>query len=256
MSATEGRDRSSGLEELTARVLEKPLPAHVAVIMDGNGRWAVRRGLPRWEGHRAGMDAVHEVVKGAAEIGLDHLTLYAFSQENWQRPEEEVSALMELLCEYVEKEKSELRETGIRVRVFGELERLAPSARRAVEEIQEATRAGTALSLNLAISYGSRAEIARAARRLARAAARGELDPESIDQRRFARELYTAQWPDPDLLVRTSGELRISNFLLWQIAYAEVHVTDVLWPDFSRRDLLRAIRDYQGRDRRFGQVSV
>lgn len=229
-------------------------PAHVAVIMDGNGRWAREHGLARWEGHREGMGAVRETVEGALQAGLRHLTLYAFSSENWSRPDVEVSALMDLLQEFVDSQKEELRRNGVRVRVFGELERLSDDARAAVRDLEAHTREAGRLHLHLAISYGSRQEIAAAARSLAGEVLRGELRPEAIDEERFGRALYTAEWPDPDLLVRTSGEMRISNFLLWQIAYAEIHVTDVLWPDFARGDLFRAILDYQGRDRRFGGV--
>ncbi|MFQ5747320.1 MAG: isoprenyl transferase [Gemmatimonadota bacterium] len=231
-------------------------PAHVAVIMDGNGRWAAERGMPRWMGHREGMKAVRETVEGALEVGLAYLTLYAFSQENWNRPEDEVAALMELLREYVASETEELREQGVRVRVFGEREKLGAAAGEAVRDLEERTAGGERLQLNLAISYGGRAEIVDAARRLARAAGAGALDPAAIDEARFAAELQTADWPDPDLLVRTSGERRISNFLLWQIAYAELFVTPVLWPDFTRSDLYEAILDYQRRERRFGGVSA
>ncbi len=229
-------------------------PTHVAVIMDGNGRWAHERGLARWEGHREGMSAVRETVEGAVEVGLSHLTLFAFSSENWSRPDVEVAALMDLLREFVDREKEDLLRHGVRVRVFGELDRLSGRAREAVRELESHTRLAERMQLHLAISYGSRQEIAAAARSLGRQVARGELDPETIDEERLAGELYTADWPDPDLLVRTSGEMRISNFLLWQIAYAEIHVTDVLWPDFGRIDLYRAILDFQGRERRFGGV--
>lgn len=232
------------------------VPEHVAVIMDGNGRWARGRGLPRWEGHRRGMEAVRESVKGCLEAGVRHLTLYAFSQENWERPDREVEALMDLLREFVEQEKRELRENGVRARVFGQLEELPDRARAAVEELESFTRPAERLSLNLAISYGARAEIVQAARKLARLVELGTLRPEEIDEDRFGRELYTSDWPDPDLLVRTSGERRLSNFLLWQLAYAEFYVTEVLWPDFDRADLYRAILDFQGRERRFGRVEA
>ncbi len=245
-------------EAATDRKLEEvragEVPRHVAVIMDGNGRWARSRGLPRWRGHRAGMQAVREVVKGAIEAGVRHLTLYAFSRENWARPKGEVSALMELLREYVDREKEELAEAGVRVGAFGELERLSPEAAEAVAEIERATADGDRLALHLAISYGGRAEIVQAARRLAERVARGELSPDAIDEARFAGELQTAGRPDPDLLVRTSGEVRLSNFLLWQIAYAELYVTPVLWPDFRREDLFDALLDFRRRDRRFGRV--
>lgn len=232
------------------------VPGHVALIMDGNGRWADDRGLPRWEGHRRGMESVRESVKAALEAGVDHLTLYAFSQENWRRPDEEIEALMGLLEEFVEREKEELLEQGVRARVFGELEHLPAPALAAVEELQSFTREADELQLNLAISYGARAEIVQAARKLARKAVLGTLRPEEIDEGRFADELYTAGWPDPDLLVRTSGEMRLSNFLLWQVAYAELYVTPVLWPDFDRAEFHRALLEYRGRDRRFGRVEA
>ncbi len=245
-----------GAEELLEAVRAAgDLPAHVAVIMDGNGRWARARGLPRWEGHRQGMRAVRETVEASLEVGLEHLTLYAFSIQNWDRPAGEVTALMELLREYVESEKDELAGEDVRVRAFGDLDRLPEESRQAVDELQAATREGERMQLNLAISYGSRSEIVHAARRLARLVDLGAVRPEEIDEERFAGELYTADWPDPDLLVRTSGELRLSNFLLWQVAYSELYVTDVLWPDFDRGELFRALREYQRRDRRFGKVA-
>ncbi|MDP2497282.1 MAG: isoprenyl transferase [Candidatus Palauibacterales bacterium] len=242
--------------ELRERVLDGNVPRHVAVIMDGNGRWAAERDLPRWEGHRRGMETVRQMVKASLAVGLEHLTLYAFSEENWQRPEPEVAALMELLQEYVASEKEELRDQGVRVQVFGDLERLSESATRAVEELQGATREGEELQLNLAISYGSRTEIVQAAQRLAELAVLEAVRPEEITEERFEEELYTAGWPDPDLLIRTSGERRLSNFLLWQIAYAELHVSEVLWPSFGRADFYEALLDFQSRDRRFGKVQA
>jgi undecaprenyl diphosphate synthase len=259
---TEGSEEQGGGDprdraELLDRVRRGgEVPTHIAMIMDGNGRWARERGLPRWEGHRRGMEAVRESVKGCLEAGVEHLTLYAFSQENWERPTREVEALMDLLQEFVEREKRELRENGVRARVFGQLDELPARARSAVEELESFTRPADRLSLNLAISYGSRAEIVHAARQLARLVELGTLRPEEIDEERLGRELYTADWPDPDLLVRTSGERRLSNFLLWQLAYAELYVTEVLWPDFGRGDLYRAILDFQGRERRFGRVEA
>ena len=249
-------DRSAIADSLRARVLEGELPTHVAVIMDGNGRWAEARGLPRWEGHREGALAVREAVIGCLEIGIPYLTLYAFSEENWLRPSSEIDALMDLLAEYATNQEEELRERGVRVRVFGELEKVSDAARSAVERLAEATRLGKDLSLNLAISYGSRTEIARAARRLAESVIGGRLNPEEIDVERFEQELYTVGLPDPDLLIRTSGEQRVSNFLLWQIAYAELFVTPVLWPDFDRAALFEAILEYQRRERRYGRVEV
>ena len=236
--------------------LNGAIPRHVAVIMDGNGRWARERGLERSAGHQAGMPAVREAVEGCLAAGVGVLTLFAFSQENWQRPPAEIDALMALLEEYIAREAEELREQGVTVRMLGDLERLSPSARAAVDAIQSATAGGTRLALNICISYGSRAELVRAARRLAERVAAGEITPEQVDESALAAELYTAAWPDPDLLIRTSGEMRISNFLLWQVAYAEFHVTPVLWPDFTREDLYLAILDFQRRDRRFGRVSA
>ena len=232
------------------------VPAHIAVIMDGNGRWAKGRALPRPLGHHAGMRAVREVIQGCLDAGVGVLSLFAFSQENWRRPPGEIDALMSLLEEYIAREVDNLREKRVSVRILGDLERLAPGARQAVDRIMAETAGGTELALNLCISYSSRAEIARAARQLAEEASAGRLDPAEIDEEAVARRLYTAPWPDPDLLIRTSGEMRISNFLLWQLAYAELYVTPVLWPDFTRRHLFEAILEFQRRDRRFGRVSV
>lgn len=236
--------------------LHGAIPAHVAVIMDGNGRWAKGRALPRPFGHHAGMKSVRETVEGCLAAGVDVLTLFAFSQENWQRPVEEIGALMSLLEEYIAKEAADLHKNGVTVRFLGDLERLSPTARSAVERIERETSGGTKLSLNICLSYSGRAEITRAARLLAEEVRQGELDPADIDEAAIARHLWTAAWPDPDLLIRTSGEMRISNFLLWQLAYAEIHVTPVLWPDFTRGDLYEAIIEYQRRERRFGKVTV
>lgn len=244
-------------DDLLERIrIQGAVPAHVAIIMDGNGRWARERSLPRPLGHAAGMAAVREAIEGCLDAGVDVLTLFAFSQENWQRPADEIEALMQLLEEYIAKEVAELRARGARVHVLGDVSRLAPSARAALDRIVQETVAGSKLDLNLCISYSSRAEIARAARLLAEEVQAGRLHPAEIGEEALARRLYTAPWPDPDLLIRTSGEMRISNFLLWQLAYAELYVTPVLWPDFTRRDLFEAILAFQGRDRRFGRVSV
>jgi len=232
------------------------LPRHVAVIMDGNGRWARARGLPRHLGHREGMRAVREAIEGAVEAGVEILTLFAFSTENWQRPAREVSALMSLLQLYARKERQELKRRGVEVHVLGELDRVDDTTRRAVATIVEGTRGGTALRLNLMISYGGREEILRSVRELARRVAEGRLAVEDIDEAVFSQTLFTADLPDPDLLVRTSGEHRLSNFLLWQLAYTELHISPVLWPDFTREDLFEAILDFQRRERRFGRVSV
>ena len=230
------------------------VPRHVAIIMDGNGRWARDRMLPRPLGHRSGMKAVREVVEGALEAGVEVLSLFAFSQENWQRPAGEVSALMSLLEEYIQNEADELDEQGVQVRVLGELDRLTPPAAAAVERVVTQTAHNAKLRLNLFISYGSRAELVRVARLLAEEVAAGRLAPSAIDEQQFAQRLFTNDCPDPDLLIRTSGEQRISNFLLWQVAYAELYISSVLWPDFGRRDLFEAILDFQNRDRRFGRV--
>jgi undecaprenyl diphosphate synthase len=244
-------------DELLARIrVNGAVPRHVAIIMDGNGRWARERHLPRALGHRNGMKSVREAVEGSIQVGLEVLSLFAFSQENWQRPATEVTALMSLLEEYVEREKAELVANGVRVHVLGDLERLSPSAREAVDDVVEATAHNDRLTVQLFISYGARAELVRAARQLAEAAAQGRLDPSEIDEEVFRTHLYTNGAPDPDLLIRTSGEQRISNFMLWQLAYTELHITPVLWPDFSRRDLFAAILEYQSRERRFGKVTA
>jgi undecaprenyl diphosphate synthase len=227
----------------------------VAVIMDGNGRWARSRGfLDRIRGHEAGIDSVRAVTRVCAELHLQALTLYAFSKENWRRPAPEIAALMALLTRFLEAEREELMANNIRLQAIGAPEDLPEGARRALEATRALTAGNTGMILNLALSYGGRDEIVRAARRVADLAARGELDPASLDEKTFGAMLDTAGLPDPDLLVRTSGELRISNFLPWQIAYAEIYVTPVLWPDFRRPQLLEALIAYQQRERRFGKV--
>ncbi|HSG47990.1 MAG TPA: polyprenyl diphosphate synthase [Longimicrobiales bacterium] len=232
------------------------VPGHVAVIMDGNGRWAQRQGLPRYEGHRRGMKAVREVVEASVESGVGILTLFAFSTENWRRPPTEIGALMTLLRVYAQRELRTLRDQGVEVRVLGELGRLDDDTRRAVEEISRGTEGGTSLRLNLMISYSGRDELLRAVRTLAARAAAGELDPAEIGPETVESVLFTAGLPDPDLLIRTSGEQRLSNFLLWQLAYTEIHTSAVLWPDFTREDYYRALLDFQSRERRFGGVQV
>jgi undecaprenyl diphosphate synthase len=233
-----------------------PVPRHVAIIMDGNGRWARERNLPRPLGHRSGMKSVRAVVEGSLEAGVDVLSLFAFSQENWQRPAAEIKALMSLLREYIAREGAELNAQGVRVRVLGDLSRLAPNAASAAEQLVALTADNSRLTLNLFISYGSRAELVRAAKLIARDVRDGRLDLEAVDEEALRSRLYTSDCPDPDLLIRTSGEQRISNFLLWQCAYAELYMSPVLWPDFSRRHLYEAIMAYQNRDRRFGRVSA
>ncbi len=236
--------------------LDEPIPTHVAIIMDGNGRWARARGLPRYRGHAAGMSAVRDVVEGAVEAGVEILTLYAFSQENWSRPRREIGALMRLLQHYLLKERVELRERGVEVRVLGERDRLPPGALAAIAAMEEATRGGRALRLNLMVSYSGRAELARALRRLAERVRDGALRAEALDENAIAAELYTSDLPDPDLLIRTSGEQRISNFMLWQLAYTELFLSPMLWPEFRREHLFAAIEDFQKRERRFGRVTA
>lgn len=247
---------ASAADDLLARVKRHgDVPRHVAIIMDGNGRWARERHLPRPLGHRAGMQAVRETVEGAVAAGVAVLTLFAFSDENWGRPPDEIDALMGLLQEYIGKELERLRGEGVTVHVLGDRDRLTPPARAAVERLEQDTMGGDRLALNLCISYSSRSELARAARLLAEDVVHGLRSPASIDEQALAGKLYTAGLPDPDLLIRTSGEQRISNFLLWQLAYAELYLTPVLWPDFTRATLFEAILDFQRRERRFGKVS-
>jgi undecaprenyl diphosphate synthase len=232
------------------------LPRHVAIIMDGNGRWAERRGLTRVEGHRAGKEAVSAVVRAAADLGIEVLTLYAFSIENWNRPQSEVTELMRLAERYLEEELPEVMANDIQVRAIGRLDRLPPRVRSRIEHAVEKTRDNGALKLVFALSYGGRAEIVDAARRIARDAEHGNLDPDAVDEKLFASYLYDPELPDPDLLIRTGGESRVSNFLLWQIAYAEIYVSELMWPDFRAEHLREALQDFQGRERRFGLTSA
>jgi len=227
-------------------------PTHVAVIMDGNGRWAAKRGLPAIAGHSAGAKAVREVIAASIELQIDFLTIYSFSSENWSRPEDEVSGLMRLFIEVLEREVTNLMRMNVSVEVIGVMDELPDATREAFERICAKTAENTGLTLVVALNYGGRGEILAAARALAAEAAAGTLEPADIDETVFASHLSTAGIPDPDLLVRTSGEWRVSNFLLWQIAYSELWITNVLWPDFNRTDLLRAVIDFQKRDRRFG----
>jgi undecaprenyl diphosphate synthase len=249
--------KSESTSDLLARIrLNGAVPRHVAIIMDGNGRWARERMMPRPFGHRSGMKAVREVVEGAIEAGIEVLSLFAFSQENWQRPRTEVSALMSLLEEYIAREVDELRVRGVRVVVLGDIERLTPPAAAAVQRVMAETAHNDRLTLNLFISYGSRAELTRAARLIAEEVAAGRLSPNDVNEEEIEKRLFTAGCADPDLLIRTSGEQRISNFLLWQVAYTELFISPVLWPDFGRHELYEAVVDYQSRERRFGQVSA
>lgn len=227
-------------------------PRHVGIIMDGNGRWAAARGLPRALGHKAGAEAARRAIEAAAEAGVSWLTLFAFSSENWQRPAEEVRDLTLLMRHYLSTEVARLVKDGVRLRVIGERERFGPELVRAIAAAEAATAAGTRLNLNVALSYGGRAEIASAAREIARLAAAGQLDPASVDERMFGGFLGTAGMPDPDLIIRTSGEQRISNFLLWQAAYAEFVFQDVLWPDYGAAQLQAALGEFGRRERRYG----
>jgi undecaprenyl diphosphate synthase len=238
-------------EGLARQVNFDRLPRHVAVIMDGNGRWAAQRHLPRVEGHRAGIDSVRDIVEGSARLGIQVLTLYAFSVENWKRPVTEVSTLMMLLKRYLRLELETLLRNNIRFRVIGRASELAPDIRRELAAAEERTSTNTGMLFNIALNYGGRAEIVEATRRLLESG----VAPEELDEERFAGFLYTAGQPDPDLLIRTSGEMRVSNFLLWQIAYAEIWVTETLWPDFRKRHLLEAIVAYQKRHRRYGGIT-
>jgi len=242
--------------ELLEAVRVRPLPRHVAVIMDGNGRWARAKNLPRVAGHRQGVTAARETVRAAGRLGIGFLTLYAFSSENWTRPATEVNFLMRLLESSVDRELPALLDANVRLRVLGELETLDPGVRRSVERAMRKTEANTGLTLNIALNYGARRELVRAVRALAARVARGELRADAIEEADIAGALDTGGTPDPDLLIRTSGEFRLSNFLLWQVAYAELMVLPVLWPDFTPRDLYLAIAEFQRRSRRFGGLET
>ena len=243
--------RGSPDENLAREINFDALPAHIAIIMDGNGRWAAQRHLPRVEGHRAGIESVRDSVETSARLGIGALTLYAFSVENWKRPVTEVSALMTLLKRYLRLELDTINRNNIRFKVIGRTDELSRDVLQELEAGQAATSRNTGMLFNIALNYGGRAEIVDAARR---AIAAG-VAPSELDEQRFAGFLYTSGQPDPDLLIRTSGEMRVSNYLLWQIAYAEIYVTDTLWPDFRRRHLLEAVLAYQKRERRYGGIS-
>jgi undecaprenyl diphosphate synthase len=230
----------------------RQLPRHVAIIMDGNGRWAETRGLPRIAGHRRGAEAVRRTVSGAVELGIPYLTLFGFSSENWKRSSGEIHDLMGLLRHYLLAEIAELHRNGIRLKVIGQIDRLAPDIIELVEQAEMLTRDNTAITLTMALSYGGRAEIVRAVQAIAALAAKGKLALNAIDEACFARHIFTVDLPDPDLLIRTSGEQRISNFLLWQCAYSELVFTKTLWPDFGKSDLEQAIAEYSARERRYG----
>lgn len=233
---------------------EKKIPQHLAIIMDGNGRWAQQRGKERSEGHIAGMDALRNVVRYAAEYGVKYLTVYAFSTENWGRPQAEVEALMGLICKGVEMEAEQLIGNGIKVVVIGDRERFSAEVKQAINRIESLTQTGKTMTFVLALNYSSRSEITAAMRNLARKVEQGELKADLLDEEMISGALYTAAMPDPDLVIRTSGECRLSNFLMWQASYAELYFTDVLWPDFGREDFEKAMQIYSQRDRRYGLV--
>ncbi len=230
------------------------LPTHIAIIMDGNGRWAKARSLPRVAGHREGINSVREIVRICGEIGISYLTLYTFSSENWNRPKREVSAIMKLLLSTIKKEIKNLHKNNVRLSTIGNLEDLPSDSRQGMLDGIEMTKNNSGLNLNLALSYGSRQELLRAVRRIADKIQSGKMTQDQISEETISRELYTASVPDPDLLIRTGGEARISNFLLWQSAYTEFYMTDAFWPDFREKELLNSILDYQSRQRRFGQT--
>jgi undecaprenyl diphosphate synthase len=242
-------------EALKAALDPSRMPRHVAIIMDGNGRWARRRGMPRPFGHRAGVESLREVVKISSEIGLQVLTVYAFSTENWKRPREEVDSLMDLLVEYLQKEINDLVKNNVRVRAIGKIGELPPKAREAVARAHERSKGCTGLNFNIALNYGGRTELEEAVRSICQRVAAGELSPGEVDQKVISDHLYTAGQPDPDILIRPAGDLRVSNFLLWQLAYTEFWLTDVMWPDFKRIHLIKAVVDFQRRNRRFGGLN-
>jgi undecaprenyl diphosphate synthase len=240
---------------LKEKINTAKLPLHVAVIMDGNGRWAQQRGLERVFGHQQGVNALREVIEAAAELGIKYLTPYAFSTENWGRPDEEVTALMDLMVKSLNEETSTLLKNNIQLNFISDIDRLSPDVRSRLDSTVEMTSRCNGLKLIVALSYSSRWEITEAGKKIATDAAKGRIDPEKLKEEDFEKYLTTSGIPDPELLIRTSGELRISNFLLWQIAYAELYFTDKLWPDFGKDDFYNAIIDYQGRERRFGKTS-
>ncbi|WP_418790199.1 isoprenyl transferase [Phosphitispora sp. TUW77] len=248
-----GKNKNSSPEvDLYKSLDSDKLPVHIAIIMDGNGRWATQRGLPRALGHRAGVDSLRDIVRTCSALGVGFLTVYAFSTENWKRPAEEVATLMDLLAEYLYKELNELNKNNVRVKTIGRIDELPVKSREALAMAEKETLRNTGLTLNLALNYGGRNEITEAVKQIGRDASAGKLNPDEIDENIISGYLYTAGIPDPDLLIRPSGEKRISNFLLWQVAYAEFWYSPVLWPDFRKEHLLEALVDYQNRQRRFG----
>lgn len=233
---------------------EKPMPQHIAIIMDGNGRWAKSKGLMRVAGHRVGVQALKNTIIALDELGIGHLTVYAFSTENWRRPREEVDTLMELIAEFIDKEIDYLDEKGVRVNPIGDISALTPKALQSISYAKEKTKNNSHIIFNVALNYGGRQEILRATKAICEAVQNQNLQIDDIDEALFSSYLYTAGQPDPDLVIRSSGELRISNFLLWQIAYSEFWITNTLWPDFKKEDLWQAVWEYQNRDRRYGGI--
>ena len=231
------------------------LPFHIGIIMDGNGRWAQKRGLPRTAGHKMGIEALKKIVSFSGETGIKYLTVYAFSTENWKRPQEEVSVLMSLIIEYIKRELNVLHKNGVKINPIGEFKKLPEKTVKEIEKAAELTKNNDKLTLNVALNYGSRAEITSGVKRIGEKILKGELSPDDINEKLISEYLYTCNQPDPDLIIRPSGEKRLSNFLMWQGAYSELWFSDVLWPDFSESHLLEAIKDYAGRDRRFGAVN-
>jgi undecaprenyl diphosphate synthase len=256
LRARKAKNTEASWEELYKSLDTSNLPVHVAIIMDGNGRWATRRGLPRAIGHRAGVESLREIVKACSALGVKFLTVYAFSTENWKRPVAEINVLMDLLVEYLNREIQELHQNNVKVRTIGNIGELPEKAQKALRDAQEHTSENQGLVLSLALNYGGRNEIVEAVRQIGTDVSAAKLRPGDIDEKIISKYLYTSGMPDPDLLIRPSGELRISNFMLWQVAYAEFWYSPVLWPDFRKNHLLEAIVDYQNRQRRFGGLKT
>lgn len=246
------KDKSQDLQE---KMDKERLPRHIAIIMDGNGRWAQKRGLPRTVGHKAGVEAIRGIVKACSNLGVEVLTVYAFSTENWRRPKEEVGVLMTLLTEYLKRELNELHENKVQIRMIGNMSQLPLEAQQELKNSMKRTQNNSGLILNLALNYGGRAEITHAVQKICEATVQGKLKPKDITEEVIDRALFTSGLPDPDLLIRTSGEMRLSNFLLWQLAYTEIVVTECLWPDFDSEELAKAITAFQKRERRYGGLT-
>lgn len=246
--------RNKTIEKNT--ILKKALPRHIAIIMDGNGRWAQNRGLPRVAGHRAGVESLKHIIEFCSEINISYLTVYAFSTENWKRPKEEINTLMNLIIEYIERELDVLDKNGVKINPIGILEELPHNTLRCIEKASKKTKDNNKLVLNVALNYGGRAEITQAVKSICQKVTDGEYNIEDINENLISSFLFTPNMPDPDLMIRPSGEMRLSNFLLWQLAYSELWVTNVLWPDFTPQHLINAIYDFQNRDRRFGGINL